>query len=200
MEGDYVGKSVRGWSNCEDDKALGRVLQLLDQVGIEVQDEDSLQEALDALIAKRSIVVIGVSTRGDFQSAFINKLSTGEDDGIEETVPSGAAEEEPAAEEEATLEVGMKVSFEWKGQTLEGEVTAILEAEGKAKVKVGKLLYPVKVEDLSLVTEEEPAPEATEEEVPEEPAEEPVEEPAPVKKKPTVIKKTGKVIKKGRKK
>ncbi len=57
-------------------------------------------------------------------------------------------DEDVVVEDELEIAVGMPVKFTWKGETLEGEIKEIDEEAAKCKVKVGKMVYPVKFDQL----------------------------------------------------
>lgn len=84
-------------------------------------------------------------------------------DGGTETADAGAdsgggwGDETPAADAEAlAIEVGTKVSFEYRNETFEGNVIAINEDKGLARVEVEGKPQPatVKLDELTVVTEE----------------------------------------------
>lgn len=126
----------------------------------------------------------------------------------EEVQPEAEAEPEPAPEAEpegVSLEEGMRVSFQSKGATVEGELLEFVDNDSKARVKTDAGVYKVAVESLSPVEgetepEPEPAPEpakrgpgrpAKAATAPAKPATAPAKAPA----KPAPAKTTGKVSK-----
>ncbi len=71
--------------------------------------------------------------------------------GEEEEEEAGEEEEPEGEEPEVDIEVGMKVAFEGKkGKILTGKITKLMEKEDKVKVKVGKKIFTLSVNDLSL--------------------------------------------------
>ena len=192
LEGEYIGKTKKIFrvitpENAE--KGLARIILDINKLGYEIEEFEQIESALEEIREARPVIRVTLKTRGDYQDGYLDKMLTGEE--AENTEDESAGSEEVPEPEEITLEIGMKVKFDWKGEELEGEVKEILEDEEKVKVKVGNKIYPVKADKISLV-EEEPAEEESEE-VPEEPEEEPEEEVKPVKK---ILKKIGAVLKK----
>ena len=206
LEGEYVGKNKKAFRVITPDnaeKGLARIILDINKLGMEIEDFEQVESVLEEIRNSRPVVRVTLKTRGEYQDAYIDKILTGEEAENTENTPDESSEEVPSEEAaEETIDVGSKVKFTWKGEDLEGEIKEFYEKDTKVKVKVGTKLYPVKVEDLSLVKEEEEVvEEPTEEEIPEEPSEEPTEESVeeePKSKKPAkkIIKKTGKSFKK----
>jgi len=197
LEGEYIGKTKNVFrvitpENAE--KGLARIILDINKLGYEIEEFEQIESALEEIREARPVLCVTLKTRGEYQDGYIDKLLTGEEaENLEDEPASGEEVPEPEPTED-TVDVGSHVKFDWKGEELEGEIKEFYEDNTKAKVKVGTKLYPVKVESLSLVKEEDPKDGV--EDVPEEPEEEPIEEEKPVRK---VIKKLGKDLKKKKK-
>lgn len=206
-EGDYQGQSIGAFMGLDEEKSLPWTIAALRRLGCKVDEPEDLVDAVDQLAEDLPEIMIRVKNGfANLEGLFEKK---GEDDIGEEVeseeVEEVASEEDETVEEEseeATVEIGTKVLFTWKGEELEGEVKEIDEAAGKLKIKSGGKVYPVKAEDASIVAEEvEEVVEEEEEVVEDEPEEEPeVEEvakkPAPKKGKPVAKKVTKPAAKK----
>lgn len=192
LEGEYKGKVKKAFRVITPDRAednLARILLDINKLGFEIEDFEQIESALEEIRNKKVVARVTLKTRGEYQDAYIDKLLTGEEaENTEDEVEGGIETpvEEPAEE---SVDVGSKVSFEWKGETLEGKIKEFTDDDTKAKIQVGNKIYPVKVEDLTLVKEVEEVVETTDE-VPEEPVEDAEE--APKK----IVKKVGKDLKK----
>jgi len=195
LEGEYASKIKKAFRVITPDRAednLARILLDINKLGsMEIEDFEQIESALEELRDLRPVCRITLKTRSgsDYQDAYIDKILTGEEaENTEDEVETGeeVPVEEPAEE---SVDVGSKVSFDWKGEKLEGEIKEFTDNDTKAKIKVGSKIYPVKVEDLTLVVETEEVVETTDE-VPEEPAEDVEETPK------KIVKKVGKDLKK----
>ena len=190
LDGQYAGKTKMDWDGCdslENQIWLGRKLAKL---GYEVpEDISELEPILSEIVKSRKVLTISLKTKGEFQKVYIDRVS-------EEEAETETKEVSEPEVEEASLEIGMKVSFDFKGEKVEGEVLEILEKEEKVKVKTsaGKV-YKLSPEALELIAEEEeevveesPVEEVEEEtEIPEEPVKSKVVKKLP--SKPVVKKK-----------
>lgn len=186
LDGEMKGKTKMDWdgADTEDNQMwLGRKLAKL---GFEIPGDLEEVEGILKEIEKNKVSVrITVKTKGEFQKVYVDEVLSAEDlEGLElEVAAAPAAEVEPEAEGEA-LEVGAKVSFAFKGETLEGEVVEILESENKARVKTEKGTFKLAPDALTLVEEVPEEPEVETEVEPEPEVEEPkkVVKKAPAKK------------------
>lgn len=195
-EGDYAGQKIGCFLGLDEEKSLPWTIAALRRCGYTIAEPEDVVDAVKSLNDDQPEVTIRVKNGfGNLEGLF---QKVGEDDIGEEEQPEGVGEvEEPAeeevqeevaeepVEEEAQVEIGSDVSFDWKGETLEGKVKEILEAEGKLKISSGGKVYPVKAENVTLLVAEEAPVEEEEvvEDVQEDPEEEPVEEEKPAKKK-----------------
>lgn len=195
-EGDYAGQRIGIFLGLDEEKSLPWTIAALRRTGYKIVEPEDIVDAVKSLNDDQPEITIRVKNGfGNLEGSF---QKVGEDtfEGDEEPEAVGEVEE-PAeeeeveqevvvteAEEEAQVEIGSDVSFEWKGETLEGKVKEINEAEGKLKISSGGKVYPVKAENVTLLVAEAPAEEEeVEEDVQEDPEEEPVEEEKPAKKK-----------------
>jgi len=181
LEGEFSGKKKRDWDGCESEDNQVWLGRKLVRLGYEVpEDITDVEEILQDIKKSKIVVAITLKTKGKFQRVYIDRVLSGEEasgavdyenEDLEEEAPSA---EDVGIEEEESLEIGSLVSFSVKGEEVVGEVAMILEDEDSAKVKVGKKLYKVKADKLTLVDaepEEDLAEEVVEEEeIPEEPA------------------------------
>jgi hypothetical protein len=207
LDGEYIGKNKKIFRTITPDKAednLARIILDINTLGFEIEDFEQIESALEEIRAARPVVRVTLKTRSgsDYQDGYIEKLLTGEVAANTEDQPESgeAVPGDDSGPAEDTVDVGSTVTFNWKGKDLQGEIKEFIENDTKAKVKVDKLIYTVKLEDLTLVKDE--TPEAASEDVPEEPVEEPTPEPEPEEdSKPVrrVVKKVGKDLKKKKK-
>ena len=191
LDGQYVGKTKMDWDGCdslENQIWLGRKLAKL---GYEVpEDISDLEPILAEIVKSRRVLTITLKTKGEFQKVYIDRVS-------EESTEEVSESELEAEAEEASLEVGMKVSFDFKEEKVEGEVIEILEQEEKVKVKTSQgKIFKLSPDALELIPEEEEIVEETdapveeiEEEIPEEPVKPKVIKKLPSNSKPVVKKK-----------
>ena len=202
-EGDYQGQSIGIFMGLDEEKSLPWTVAALRRCGYKVPEPEDVVDAVDSLNSDLPEVAIRVKNgfgnldglweaKGeDTFEGDSNEVEAAEEVAEEEVVEESV--EEVPEEAEAQVEIGTKVSFDWKGESLEGEVKEIDEAEGKIKVKVGNKVYPVKAENATIISEE--IPEENEEVVEEEPEEDP--EPVVKKKsKPAPKKAPAKPVKK----
>jgi len=205
-EGDYQGQNIGIFLGLDEEKSLSWTIAALRRCGFKV-GEDPAQEIIDAVASlNEDLPDVAVRVKNGFGNLDGLWEAKGEDEigdeapaeeeaeapVEEEVVEEEVVEEEPAADE-AQVEVGTKVSFDWKGETLEGLVKEILEDEGKLKVTCNGKIYPVKAENATIVEDSEPEPE--EEAVEEEPQEDPEPE-VKKKSKPAPKKAPAKPVKK----
>lgn len=192
-EGDYAGQNIGCFLGLDEEKSLPWTIAALRRCGYKIVEPEDVVDAVKSLNDDQPEVIIRVKNGfGNLEGSF---EKVGEDDDeqpeavgeVEEPVEEEEVQEEEvveeAAEEEAAVEIGSDVSFDWKGETLEGKVKEINEAEGKLKISSGGKVYPVKAENVTLLVAEIAAEEEVEEDVQEDPEEEPVEEEKPAKKK-----------------
>lgn len=168
-EGEYKGKTKWSYDGLESEDNLMWLGRKLQRLGYEIpEDFDEVQAVLDKITKEKPLVRIRLKTKGEFQNVYIDEVLKGHVSSEESPETSEESQGEEA-DDEVELVVGATVSFDWKGETLEGEVVEILEDEGKVRVKVDDKVYKVKGDSLTLTS----APEAGEEDVPEEPEVEP---------------------------
>jgi len=192
---EYIGKTKKIFRSISPEnvtRGYASIMIMLNKLGnLELEDMEQIESGIEEVREMRPVCRITLTTKGEYQDGRLEKVLTGEESENmeEEVIDDGVVPAEEPAED--NVDVGSQVSFTWKGEELQGEIKEFTDGDTKAKVKVGTKLYPVKVEDLSLV-KEEVVEDVKEDEVPEEPVEE-VEDDKPVKK---VVKKTGKDLKK----
>ena len=179
----------------DEEKSLPWTIAALRRAGYKIDEPEGIVDVVDSLNSDLPDVAIRVKNgfgnldglwEAKGEDTFEGDVPAEEEEAVEsvEDVEEEVVEEEPVTEEaEAQVEIGTKVSFDWKGESLEGEVKEIDEAEGKLKVKVGTKVYPVKAENATIVAEE--ISEEDEEVV----EEEPEVQPEPVVKKKAAAKK-----------
>ena len=136
------------WDGCdslENQIWLGRKLAKL---GYEVpEDISDLEPILAEIVKSRRVLTITLKTKGEFQKVYIDRVSEESTEEVSESEPEAEAEE-------ASLEVGMKVSFDFKEEKVEGEVIEILEQEEKVKVKTSQgKIFKLSPDALELIRE-----------------------------------------------
>lgn len=188
-EGDYAGQRIGVFLGLDEEKSLPWTIAALRRCGYKIEEPEDIVEVVKSLNDDAPEITIRVKNgfsnlEGLFQK--VGEDDIGEVDTVSEEVEE-APEEEAPAEEEALVEIGSDVSFDWKGETLEGRVKEINEAEGKLKIASGGKVYPVKAENVTILVASEPVEEV--EDVQEEPEEEPEEEEVKPKKMSRVVSK-----------
>lgn len=184
-EGDYAGQKIGIFLGLDEEKSLPWTIAALRRTGYKIEEPEDVVDVVKSLNDDQPEIIIRVKNGFGNLEGLFEKVGDNDDEQPEVVgeVEEPAEEEEEVvvteAEEEAQVEIGSDVSFEWKGETLEGKVKEILEAEGKLKISSGGKVYPVKAENVTLIVEEAPA----EDDVQEDPEEEPEEEEKPAKKK-----------------
>lgn len=183
-DGEFDGENCNFYPGL-DDKSLHFTIAALRKLGFDIDEAEEIVDAVESLNAELPEIFVQVS-KGYTN---VQGLATAVDDGNEGAEEDQASENEPEAEEviaeEAEVEIGSEVVFNFKGEELRGTVSEILEKEQKLKIKSGGKLYTVKAENVSLVEPETAVEEeAVEEEVVEEDSEEPIEEEKKPAKKP----------------
>lgn len=214
VDGEYKDQAIYNYDGIESlENQKWFALKMSRKFGYDMDSlEDELEDILKEITKEKPLAKIRVVTKGEFQNVYVDKVLGKKED------ENGGEEETEETEETVNLEVGMDVSFKFKGEEMEGEIVRIRESEGKVLVKTedGKKVW-VAGDDVTVLEEESEAEEeeTEEEEVPEEPEteeeseddedededeeeeeEEDEEEPAPRKKK--VEKKTSSLKKKKR--
>lgn len=193
LQGENKGEILRSYDGLESEENQVWFGRKIARLGYDIpEDFDQIQEILAEITSGKPKVFIRVKTKGEFQNIYIDRMATAEDggdDGDEATSDQAEAESSeeaapPVAEDEdAEIEVGSMVEVQLSSGAVKGEVTKLLEDEGKVIVRVaGGKLYKVAAEKVSLVESvpEEPEVEPEEEEV--------VEEPKVTKKSPAAVK------------
>ena len=181
LEGDYKDKVKHDYAGLDTEMNQMFVAQAIAKLGYEVPDEmEDLDEILKEIVKEKPIVRIRLKTKGEFQNVTLDKV-LGKDEASEaeeEAEPAEEQEEVSAEEEEVELKKGMAVIATLKSGDKEATVLAVLEEEGKVKVKIDddSKIYVLSADKIAVpaVEEEEAAEEeeTEDDEVPEEPAEE----------------------------
>ncbi len=184
-----VGAKASKWCNIEKEDGSAYLIRDLRRFGIELEDLTQLPEVAKMIDEQKPEVKISLKTGNAGQFTYIDQVVSEMDAGDHAAAEDAEDEDEDSGEEEeseddvddeqeegTSIEVGMKVTFIWKKEEMEGTVKEILEKENKVKVSSGGKVYPVALDAISL-----PEVEAEEEVEQEEEAEEEEEE-APAKK------------------
>ncbi len=195
-EGDSEGSKFSLFPGL-DEKSLPFTLSLFSRLGYGIPEQpEDIVDLVTQLNDDQPTVVIAVKNGWTNIVGLIEGEEGTETSDTEETETE--TEEVEEVEEDTTSEEevseGSKVSFDWKGTELSGEVVEIIEAENKLVVKDenGKK-YKISAEKASLVSEEKAEEEVeAEEETEEEVEEEPTEEPAPKQMKGKAVAKATK--------
>ena len=193
-----VGVKVSKWAGIEGEDQIAYLIRDLRKFGIEMESIEDLGKIGDLLTKQQPELKVTLKSKDSGQFSYIDKvigeveagdMGADEDsnDSDDDSAEDDSEEEESEEEKEATetddvaLEVGMEVSFTWKGEDMTGKIKEILEDEEKLKISSGGKIYPVKLADVTLPEAEE-TEEAEEEE--EEEEEKPVKKAAPKKVEP----------------
>lgn len=171
VEGDNEGAQTSKFCMLDNDDGFFYLGKTLLVFGIDIEDihwdnrkskEDTfIVNVLKHLVEQKLVVKIRLRTSGTNQYTDVEELV--EDYELPEQIatpgfdtPEETEEEveEEEVEDEVDLAVGMKVSFTWKGEKLEGVINALLEEEQKVKVKIGSKIYPVGIDKIEIVDAE----------------------------------------------
>lgn len=177
-EGEAKGEQCHDYDGLESEDNLFFLQRKLARLGKEVpEDISEIETVLNEIAKERPLIRGRVKTKDDFTHVYINKMlddkgadvEFAEPDGAEpdpeeaapeaepeaepaEVAPEAEAEPEPEGEPEGVaLEEGMRVSFQSKGATVEGELLEFTDNDAKARVKTDAGVYKVAVEALSPV-------------------------------------------------
>jgi len=196
-EGELEGEILRNYDGLDNEQSLYYLARWMARFGRDPEEVDleNLQDVLDEIVGEKHEGIVRLKTKGEYQNLFVEKVMDADDDddadadaddsdesGDEDDSNADASEAEDEEEEEseegdeddedeAVVEVGMKVNYPWRGEQCQGEVTDILEDEGKVKVRTlvdgkGKI-RTVSVEELTLAEDGDTEEEEVEEKKPE---------------------------------
>lgn len=129
-EGEYKDKTITKPDMLISEENMLRFGAKLKKLGFEMPDEiEDLESVLKKIEKKSPSVRIRVKTNGEFQNVYVDKLisSSEEED-------ADGSDEVAEDEDSVTLEVGMSVSAEVDGDTIEGKIVKLLESKGKVKI------------------------------------------------------------------
>lgn len=196
---DYIGEKTDIWDRLETSENMGWFKKKAAILGITIPkeielvlgDSDKEGSICQQLLGKKFEGAVVTSKKGDYMNIYTNRFI--EDVDLSELADGDAAEEEadqkeqanggngkhdvePEAEPEGAaesdkVEEGDTVTFTSKGKKLEGEVIELVDDGEKARVQVGKLVYPVPCSKCEIVYDDDPenAEEGTEPEAEPEP-------------------------------